>query len=58
MRCPTGTDLVAGTVSGGVKLKGRLGSVSITSSSGSIRVGAVTEADLRTGSGSVPCRRV
>jgi DUF4097 and DUF4098 domain-containing protein YvlB len=53
VRCPTGTDLVAGTVSGGVKLKGRLGSVSVTSSSGSIRVGAVTEADLRTGSGSV-----
>jgi len=53
VHCPTGCDLVAGTVSGGVKLKGRLGSVSVTSSSGSIRVGAVTEADLRTGSGSV-----
>ncbi len=53
VRCPTGTDLVAGTVSGGVKLRGRLGSVSVTSSSGSIRVGAVTEADLRTRFGRV-----
>src|SRR5262245_36663274 len=53
VHCPIGSDLVAGTVSGGVKLKGRLGSVSVTSASGSIRVGAVADADLRTGSGSV-----
>lgn len=53
VRCPEGADLVVGTASGSVELRGRLGSVSVTSASGSIRVSEVTDADLRTTSGSV-----
>jgi DUF4097 and DUF4098 domain-containing protein YvlB len=53
VRCPEGADLVVGTGSGSVELHGRLGSVSVTSASGSIRVSEVTDADLRTTSGSV-----
>ena len=51
--CPSGTDLMIGTSSGGVRLHGRFGSVSVTSSSGSIRAEDVAEADLRTQSGAV-----
>jgi DUF4097 and DUF4098 domain-containing protein YvlB len=53
VRCPTGADVVIGTRSGGVELRGHFGTVSITSQSGSIRVAAVAEADLRTVSGRV-----
>jgi hypothetical protein len=53
VRCPVGTDVMVGTWSGGVKLTGRLGTVGVTSHSGSIRVAAAEEADLRTVSGVV-----
>jgi DUF4097 and DUF4098 domain-containing protein YvlB len=53
VRCPTGTDVMVGTTSGAVELRGRLGSVSVTSASGGIRVAAAAEADLRTRSGRV-----
>jgi DUF4097 and DUF4098 domain-containing protein YvlB len=53
VRCPDGTDVMIGTRSGGVRLVGRFGTVGITSQSGSIRVSAVAEADLRTVSGKV-----
>ena len=53
VRCPVGTDVVIGTVSGGVELVGRLGAVGVTSKSGSIDVAAVASADLRTVSGRV-----
>lgn len=53
VRCPIGTDVVVGTTSGAVELRGQLGSVSATSASGKIRVAAATEADLRTKSGKV-----
>ena len=53
VHCPAGANLVVGTASGSVELQGRLGSVSITSASGSIRVAAVADADLRTASGAV-----
>ncbi len=53
VRCPAGADVVVGTISGNVELRGHFGSVGVTSQSGSIRVTAVTEADLRTVSGVV-----
>jgi DUF4097 and DUF4098 domain-containing protein YvlB len=53
VRCPAGADVIIGTRSGGVELRGRLGTVGVTSQSGSIRVAAVAEADLRTVSGVV-----
>jgi DUF4097 and DUF4098 domain-containing protein YvlB len=53
VRCPTGTDVMVGTASGAVELRGQLGSVSVTSVSGRIRVAAATEADLRTTSGKI-----
>lgn len=53
VRCPAGADVVIGTRSGSVELRGRFGSVGITSQSGSIRAGAVAAADLRTVSGTV-----
>ncbi len=53
VRCPAGADIVIGTSSGGVELRGRFGTVVITSHIGSIRVAAAAEADLRTISGAV-----
>lgn len=53
VRCPIGTDVMVGTTSGAVELEGRLGSVSVTSASGKIRVAAAADADLRTKSGKV-----
>jgi hypothetical protein len=53
VRCPEGADVVIGTRSGRVELVGRLGTVGITSQSGSIRVDTASEADLRTVSGTV-----
>jgi DUF4097 and DUF4098 domain-containing protein YvlB len=53
VRCPMGADVMVGTHSGGIQLDGRFGTVGVTSQSGSIRVGAVEEADLRTVSGTV-----
>jgi len=53
VRCPQDADVMIGTRSGRVELVGRLGSVGITSQSGSIRVETVAEADLRTVSGTV-----
>jgi DUF4097 and DUF4098 domain-containing protein YvlB len=53
VRCPEGTDVVVGTRSGNVELRGRFGVVGVTSQSGSIRASAATEADLRTVSGRV-----
>ena len=53
LRCPTGSDVMAGTSSGSVRLLGVFGDVRVTSQSGSIDVGEVTSADLRTRSGNV-----
>jgi len=48
IRCPTGTDVMVGSASGGVDLRGHLGAVRVTTGSGSIVVESVTSADLRT----------
>jgi DUF4097 and DUF4098 domain-containing protein YvlB len=53
VRCPTGTDVMVGTTSGAVELRGQLGAVSVTSSSGRVRVAVAHDADLRTHSGKV-----
>jgi DUF4097 and DUF4098 domain-containing protein YvlB len=53
VRCPPDTDVIVGTRSGNVELQGRLGTVGVTSQSGSIRAAAVADADLRTVSGTV-----
>jgi hypothetical protein len=53
VRCPPEADVIVGTRSGRIELRGRFGAVGVTSQSGSIRVGATASADLRTVSGSV-----
>ena len=53
VRCPVGTDVVVGTQSGGVTLKGEFGTVSVTTMSGNIDVERADEADLRSGAGGV-----
>ena len=51
VRCPEGSEVMVGTVSGDVDLQGSLGAVRVTSTSGSITVDTVESADLRTVSG-------
>ena len=53
VRCPEGSDLVVGTRSGSVHLRGYLGAVRATTVSGSIKAEHVRSADLRAMSGSV-----
>jgi DUF4097 and DUF4098 domain-containing protein YvlB len=53
VRCPIDTDLAVGTQSGSVSLQGRLGSVRVTTMSGSIELLDADEADLRTMSGNI-----
>jgi DUF4097 and DUF4098 domain-containing protein YvlB len=53
VRCPVDTDLVIGTHSGGVTLEGGLGSVRVTTMSGSVSIDHAEEADVRTMSGSI-----
>jgi hypothetical protein len=49
--CPEASDLIIGTLSGGVVLEGRLGSVHVTTLSGALRLGEAARADLRLASG-------
>ena len=53
VRCPTGTDVVVGTASGRVELRGRLGHVRVTTVSGRIEVDEAESLDLRSVSGSI-----
>ncbi len=53
VRCPPGSDVMVGTTSGAVEMRGSLGSVSVSSASGRIRVASAAEMDLRTGSGRI-----
>ena len=57
MKCPPGADIVIGTSSGSVDLRGRYGNVVVTSHSGSIQVSESVNADLRTVSGVVVLER-
>lgn len=54
--CPSDTDLVVGTASGGVDLTGQLGAVRVMTNSGKIRVEGVRSADLRSSSAAVRVR--
>jgi DUF4097 and DUF4098 domain-containing protein YvlB len=53
VRCPAGTAVIVGTISGDVELSGQLGSARVTTVNGSITAAAVGEADMRTVSGKV-----
>jgi DUF4097 and DUF4098 domain-containing protein YvlB len=53
VRCPAGADVAVGTHSGGVRLIGDFGVVSVTTGSGAIEVESADEADLRTMSASI-----
>src|SRR5438067_10423688 len=53
IRCPEGSDVVVGTHSGSLTLKGRLGAARVTTMSGSIKAEQVSSADIRARSGSV-----
>jgi hypothetical protein len=53
VRCPEGTDVVAGTRSGSLYLHGRLGDVRATTISGRVEADDVSSADLRSTSGSI-----
>lgn len=53
VRCPNGTDLTVGTISGNVELRGQLGQVRVTTVSGSIRAERAEELDARSISGNI-----
>jgi DUF4097 and DUF4098 domain-containing protein YvlB len=53
VRCPHGADIVVGTSSGSIRLRGRLGAVLATTISGRIEAEDVASADLRAVSGSI-----
>jgi DUF4097 and DUF4098 domain-containing protein YvlB len=53
VRCPAGTDVIAGTDSGSVRLLGDLGESRVTTGSGNISVERVASLDARTGSGRI-----
>ncbi len=57
IRCPLGTDVVAGAVSGKVELRGRLGEVRVTTVSGSIDVERAESLDARSITGNITVER-
>ncbi|MEX2080235.1 MAG: DUF4097 family beta strand repeat-containing protein [Dehalococcoidia bacterium] len=57
IRCPEHSNIVVGTASGGISLRGRLGEVAASSPSGGIRIEHATSADVRGGSGTVQVDR-
>jgi DUF4097 and DUF4098 domain-containing protein YvlB len=53
VRCPPGADLIVGTISGSVHVRGPVGATRVVSKSGSIEIDDATEVDARTHSGRV-----
>lgn len=53
VRVPEGTDLVIGTTSGRVTVEGRVGAISVLTTSGRISIDAASSVDARSGSGRV-----
>ena len=53
LEVPEGTDLVIGSLSGRVEVKGRAGRVAVTSRSGSVGIDRATDIDVRADRGSV-----
>jgi DUF4097 and DUF4098 domain-containing protein YvlB len=56
VRCAPGTDLIVGTMSGSVRVEGRVGAARVASKSGSIEIDDAREVDARTASGRVVVR--
>lgn len=58
IRCPTGTNVSVGSISGGVKLEGTFGSIKISAISGSVNVDrARGDVDVRSVSGGIRVER-
>jgi DUF4097 and DUF4098 domain-containing protein YvlB len=57
LRCPLGSDIVVGTISGAVTLRGQLGAVRATTVSGNVSVESAEELDVRSISGSIDVER-
>jgi len=57
VRCPEGTDILCGAISSRVEVRGRAGSVSVSTASGHIEVEEAFAADLRSISGSIEIKR-
>jgi len=57
VRCPTGSDVAAGTMSGHVRLRGHLGRVRVTTVSGNIEAEHVEAIDARTIAGGIEIER-
>ena len=57
LRCPSGADLVVGTLSGHVQLQGQLGAVRVTTVSGNVEVGRAEELDVRSISADIKVER-
>lgn len=57
VRCPAGSDVVVGTVSGKVDLQGQFGRVHVTTISSSIEIDRAEEIDVRSVSGSIEIGR-
>jgi DUF4097 and DUF4098 domain-containing protein YvlB len=57
VQVPSGTDIIIGTLSGSVEMRGWVGSARVSSKSGSIEVDRAQDLDARTTSGSVRVSR-
>lgn len=58
VRCPAGTALVIGVISGRVDVRGRAGATKVSTASGSIEIEEASKADIRSISGSIKVGRV
>jgi len=57
VRCPAGTDLAVGTISGNVSLQGQFGAVRVTTVSARVEVDRADELDVRSISGDIAVER-
>ena len=53
VKCPTGSDLTISTSSGGIEVRGEVGSVKVTTKSGNLEIERASEIDARGASGKV-----
>jgi DUF4097 and DUF4098 domain-containing protein YvlB len=57
VRCPIGSDIAVGTISGTVTLRGQLGAVRVTTVSSNVTIDSAEELDVRSISGSIEVDR-
>lgn len=57
VRCPAGSDVVVGTMSGNVELRGQFGDVRITTFSGDVAIDRADSVDVRSMSGTIQVER-